>query len=208
MIAAGLLVLLAFLTILASLRDWFSTILGAGAWGLLMLLLAANLLLAPPSSLAPVMIGCAFLLTLLVISLYLVDPLQRRRRARYLADRETLSDDQIYTRFYADSGLEPRWWTEAWHEVAAILHVAPGLLRPDDPLARLNGVPPRVFGRVGDVARLINRVRNEAFGRFPLPAKMETLDDIVRHLAEHSAEYDYPEEKRTRYAGDQPEKTC
>jgi hypothetical protein len=49
-----------------------------------------------------------------------------------LRKREILSDDEIYERFYALSGLNKTTVIEIWHEIADALDVPAGYIRPYD----------------------------------------------------------------------------
>jgi hypothetical protein len=49
-----------------------------------------------------------------------------------LNNRESLTDEDIYMRFFASKGLEQSSVHELWHEIASILAVPPEKLRPTD----------------------------------------------------------------------------
>ena len=52
---------------------------------------------------------------------FTVRRLIKRKSESLLEDREALTDDEIYQRFYASSGLEREAVAGLWHEVAHIL---------------------------------------------------------------------------------------
>lgn len=55
----------------------------------------------------------------------------KRRRVRF-ANREVLSMDAIYERFFGSKGLPKEAVVELWNEVARPLGIDPGRLRPTD----------------------------------------------------------------------------
>jgi hypothetical protein len=59
-----------------------------------------------------------------------------RAIAQTMTDRQELDDAAIYERFYRNSGLSPEVVTELWHEIADVLHLSPGKLRPTDRFGR------------------------------------------------------------------------
>ena len=59
----------------------------------------------------------------LTAMLILLIALIKRKAESLLEDREALTDDEIYQRFYASSGLEREAVAGLWHEVAHILRV-------------------------------------------------------------------------------------
>jgi|ERR1043166_2012070 hypothetical protein len=56
---------------------------------------------------------------------------QQRRLARF-HNRAELSPDAIYSQFFATKNLPKEFVCELWNEVAALLRVPPGKLRPSD----------------------------------------------------------------------------
>jgi hypothetical protein len=67
----------------------------------------------------------------------------RRRRLRRFEGRDNLSLDEIYNQFFASTNLPKRLVLELWNEIAALLHVPPGKLRPldrfDEELSSIKG---------------------------------------------------------------------
>jgi hypothetical protein len=58
--------------------------------------------------------------------------LAKWRNAGMFAARETLSEEQIYSQYFAQSGISASAVRELWHEVAETLHVPAEKLRPSD----------------------------------------------------------------------------
>lgn len=58
--------------------------------------------------------------------------LARWRSADIFATRDTLGDEQIFSQYFAQSGIAAPLVRELWHEVAETLHVPAGKLRPSD----------------------------------------------------------------------------
>jgi hypothetical protein len=59
----------------------------------------------------------------------------RYRESRALRRRPSLSYDAIYSTYYASSGLPKDEVIEIWGEIAKVLNVPEGKLRPDDRFA-------------------------------------------------------------------------
>lgn len=57
---------------------------------------------------------------------------ERGARRNMLSDREQLSGELLYERFYGGSDISRDMLLEAWNQVASVLHVDPGRLRPTD----------------------------------------------------------------------------
>src|SRR6266850_1217206 len=58
--------------------------------------------------------------------------LSRRSRAKRFEDRDDVSLDSIFEKFFASRGLSKSVVFEAWREVASVLQLPPGKLRPSD----------------------------------------------------------------------------
>jgi hypothetical protein len=56
----------------------------------------------------------------------------RHRRLNRFKNREELSADIIYTEFFATNNLQKELVSQLWNEVASLLHIPPGKLRPSD----------------------------------------------------------------------------
>ena len=99
-----------------------------------------------------------------------------------LEDREALTDDEIYQRFYASSGLEREAVAGLWHEVAHILRVPADRLRPTDEFGKDIGaywITSEELDVLGETAR---RRANRKGAAVDL-ASIRTVDDYVRQLA-------------------------
>ena len=75
--------------------------------------------------------GILFLLALLVGSFGIGGDIRRKKNAR-LGQRERLTPDEFYERFYAGAGLPKTLVLELLKEVADSVEVDAGLLRPSD----------------------------------------------------------------------------
>jgi hypothetical protein len=76
--------------------------------------------------LAAVLIGIA------VLAVLLWEIIPDRRRLERFADRENLSLEALYGQYFAQSKLPKRLVFELWNEIAELLRVPPGKLRPSD----------------------------------------------------------------------------
>lgn len=57
------------------------------------------------------------------------------RVAKQLNNRSSMSDQQIWDLFLKDEGYDRKKALYLWYEIADVMKVSPGLLRPDDRLA-------------------------------------------------------------------------
>lgn len=103
---------------------------------------------------------------------------EKRRRLALLRDRPDLSIDDIYSMFYAASGLSRGSVTDAWSAIANILGVKPGQLRPEDSLQWLNTSRFRLQTDMDDLEVFCN-VRGTTR---PKDGEVRTIDDAVKIL--------------------------
>ena len=109
-----------------------------------------------------------------------------KKRARF-SDREELSLDEIYHRYYSDSGLLAGSVCEVWTQIAARLNVAPGLLRPSDrfdtQLSPVRGFP--IEDELSDVEEYIRGRLARGTGDMD-SLKLATLDNVIHLIAQHT----------------------
>ena len=109
--------------------------------------------------------------------------IERGGRTRALSQRESFSENEIYARFYAESGLDRDRVLKAWTLVAATLHCDSGRIRPTDCLRALAGVPKWLGTLHSDLDELeYEIIRRLQSAKTSLPERYETVDDIVRFL--------------------------
>jgi hypothetical protein len=99
--------------------------------------------------------------------------------------RETLSEDVIYDRFFRDSGIPREQIVEVWNLVARAVGLPPGKLRPDDRFGE-------TIGSCGLTDTSIEALQDEVNKRLPPneDGAMEdfvTVADFVLRIAPYSA---------------------
>lgn len=102
--------------------------------------------------------------------------------ARRLAARDELSDDDIFARFFASSGLPRGPVLEAWHEIADTLKAPSGRLRPEDRFGKDIGVY-WITSDALDVLAEKGRIRAKKLGRDVDLKALATVDEYVRAFA-------------------------
>jgi hypothetical protein len=160
------------------------SLLALAAWGVMLL----------PFSGGAIWLRQIFLTGFLVLFLtwpFWLAYLGRAGRRRMVGTRESLSEEEIYNRYYRDSGIPFGPFCDTWRLVAHDLRVEPGKLRPDDALDALNGIPAWVDGwssTFGDAHRLSDRMEDAAMDASTTwEREPETLDDVIRYLARHAS---------------------
>lgn len=110
----------------------------------------------------------------------------RSRKARQglsvLEAREALSDDEIYRRFYAASGLSKAAVIEVWHEVASVLRVPAERLQPSDRFGKDIGAH-WITSEELDALGVVAQERAVRQGLTVDLVSIETVDDYVKRLA-------------------------
>ena len=116
---------------------------------------------------------------------FAVRSVKTRRSLSVLQEREALSDDEIYQRFYASSGLDKAIVIEIWHEVAHVLRVPAERLRPTDRFGKDVGAH-WITSEELDALGVLAQQRAKRQG-LPIDlASIETVDDYVNKLAARS----------------------
>lgn len=102
-----------------------------------------------------------------------------RRTIKNLSTRPSLSEAEIYSEYYASSGVSQREFAELWHEVAGALAVPPELLRPGDQFGKDVGSSWIVSDELDELAR-IGRARAKRLGLHVDLSRVKTVDDYIR----------------------------
>ena len=111
---------------------------------------------------------------------------QRKNRRKLLIDRDSLSDDAILSRYFADAPTSERQIISAWHAVADALYVSSGLLRPDDKFADLSGLPMWFISYdsdLTDTGGLLDYIYSVSRSEKIEEKDLSTIGDAVRILA-------------------------
>lgn len=106
-----------------------------------------------------------------------------RQSLSVLNTREALSDNEIYQRFYAASGLSKAAVIDVWHEVARVLRVSAERLQPTDRLGKDVGVSWWITNEELDALGTVAQKRAKRQGLAVDLASIETVDDYVKRLA-------------------------
>jgi hypothetical protein len=125
-------------------------------------------------------------LLLLLLAAWALSTLPHRRELKRLNQRESIGDEEVYRRYYADSGLSKVSVREVWMEIATTLRAPPDKLRPTDR-----------FGKDVGTYLVTSEELDDLFELAQCPAKrrqvnlaaerLVTVDDYVRALAETDA---------------------
>ncbi|MFA5794919.1 MAG: hypothetical protein WC980_07650 [Candidatus Brocadiia bacterium] len=105
----------------------------------------------------------------------------RSRRRAYLRGREILSTSEIYDRFYNGSNVPQDAFYAAWNEIAKVLGVNAGQIRPDDKMINLKTGADSAPLESDLEWLIIDSIRWRP-KHAPEPNKLLTLNDVVRLL--------------------------
>jgi len=115
----------------------------------------------------------------------LKDLLRKAAKKRRFENREAMPVGEIYERFYASAGLEKAKVLKYWAEVADLLRLDPGRLRPSD---RFDGELSPVKGaELGDEIEELSEHFASLCERESVGAdfaKIKTLDDLIRTFSQ------------------------
>ncbi len=109
---------------------------------------------------------------------------RRERRTRFEA-RERLAMEEIFSRYYAESGLTKDVVVRLWKECAETLGISAGKLRPTDRFDHeLKGLD-RLQITADSVSHLLEDawIKAKRAGASFDATKLTTLDDLIRQLA-------------------------
>jgi len=104
---------------------------------------------------------------------------RKRRAKRFFSEREILTGDEIFAQFYGDTGFEKNDVLDIWKEVAEVLHVPYGSLRPTDKF----GEQIRGYWLIdNELDELSDRThsRLKKYGKSVNLDKITSLDEYVR----------------------------
>lgn len=112
--------------------------------------------------------------------------MSRRKRRAVFGERESLSVEELYARYYARSGLNKDLVMRLWSECARTLKISEGRLRPTDSFEV--ELSPSDFwssldDRREDLTEYAITVAKRA-GATLDPKAIKTLDDLIRQLAD------------------------
>lgn len=113
---------------------------------------------------------------------FAVRGLKKRKAAALLEGRESLTDDEIYQRFYASSGFEKAAVIELWHEVARVLRAPAGQLRPTDKFGKEVGT----YWITSEELDVLGATAQQRANRQEIAidlASIQTVGDYVKQLA-------------------------
>jgi hypothetical protein len=110
----------------------------------------------------------------------------RRERRRRFGGREYLEPEEIYSRYYRDTGLTKELVVRVWEECAETLSVESGKLRPSDRFDRELAGLDRLRLTQDDASRLLEDASLKARqARVAFESDtVATLDDLIRQLVE------------------------
>lgn len=128
--------------------------------------------------------------TLILIGLILIGTvwfgiayLRANKKMKTLVDaRPSLSEDEIYERYYAGSGLKRDAVIEAWIEVARVLNLPAGQLRPEDRFGEEIVGRYAVDNELDELSELASK-RFKAAGKEWTPEQIKTIGEYVEQLA-------------------------
>jgi len=111
--------------------------------------------------------------------------LEIKTRNASVGDRRTLAADEIYDQSLSEQGVSKESFIKAWNRVGELLDIDSGLLRVDDKLDELLGVPKWIgtsgFTGVDDlIAEAETHLKATSM---PAPKSVATLRDIIVILA-------------------------
>lgn len=109
----------------------------------------------------------------------------RRKRQAEFADRESLTTEEIFTRYYGDSGFERSVIVRLWDECAAKLKVPSEKLRPADRFEQELAASD-FWASLDDPREDLARYAMAHANRFGVTIDlkgMKTVDQLIRQLA-------------------------
>lgn len=107
---------------------------------------------------------------------------RRRQSLTALEGRESLSDDAIYARYYAEAQLPRTVVIQLWHEISQTLKVPASKLRPEDRFGKEIGAY-WITSDDLDVLAVKARERAKSLGLSVDLEKLNTVDAYIRSFA-------------------------
>lgn len=112
------------------------------------------------------------------------DRKRKQTKRNRFAKRESLSLEEIYSRFYETTNLDKEYFLLYWREVANLLSLEAGRLRPSDRFDKeLRPVEDQELGdELEDLHEFLYLESQEKCIDY-VPERLKTIDDVVRLLA-------------------------
>jgi hypothetical protein len=120
---------------------------------------------------------------LIALGVLAIPYLLRKKELDRLKGRDAIGAEELYARYYANSGLSETSVWEVWNEIATTLRVPPEKLRPTDRFGEDIGL---YFGP-SDHLDTLSELASKRAQRRQLDVRLEaldTVDDYVRAMAE------------------------
>jgi hypothetical protein len=114
----------------------------------------------------------------------------KRKRQAEFGGRESLPTDEIFARYYSDSGIEKSVVLRLWGECAAKLKIQPEKLRPTDRFEQELAASD-FWASLDDPREDLARyamAHAKRFGATIDLKRTKTVDELIRHLAEVEAQ--------------------
>jgi hypothetical protein len=126
--------------------------------------------------------GVAVAILLIAVLGLIYRHVKSRASLTLLDEREELSNDEIYQKFYASTDLEKPIVIELWHEVADILEVPATRLRPSDKFGKDVGVYWITSEKLDELG-VVAKKRAETLGKSIDLTAIDTVDAYVKTFA-------------------------
>ena len=108
--------------------------------------------------------------------------LKRKRCNNILNGREELTDENIYEKYYSASNLSREHVYELWHEIASVMGVLPGKIRPTDRIGKDIGRDVWLTTEKVDVLSSIALDRLKKYDHEVDISEIYTVDDYIIKL--------------------------
>src|SRR4029077_2326820 len=95
-------------------------------------------------------------LLLIAVCVFSIPYLSRKKELRRLSERDSLQLEELYARYYADSGLYRKSFLEVLNKIAATLAVPAEKLRPADRFGEDIGVYVGISDKLDTLSELAN----------------------------------------------------
>lgn len=105
----------------------------------------------------------------------------RYKKSTIFANRDSLTMDEIYTRYYSDCGLSKDVVLKLWQDIAQILRLPVGKLRPTDEFGKEMGPYRVIDDDLNELEAITFRQLKEAGAKVDF-STIKTLDDYIRYI--------------------------